>query len=193
MAKLHELLAVETNLESQANKVMAELANTFEKKRHLFGEKRITFTASAEGAQPITEEQSDIQSTVAKEVEWVTGILAKALDLGHQIDMANTLALADVVTEDGVTVLQSVPATSLLQLEKRIKGVHDLVVAIPTLDQEWSSLITPALKSELLERCDILLRAIKKARSKANEQELEVSKHKIGKKLLEFIFQPLTA
>jgi len=253
MAKLHELLAVEGNLENQANKTRSELASTFEKKRHLFGEKRVTFTASTEGAQPVTEEQSDIQTTVAKEITWISTILAKALDASHQIDIANTVAKADVVTEDGETILKDMPATSLLQLEKRLKEVHDLVVAIPTLDpargfkqdeqrekgifkareinktrtkktarplvlyeatkehpaqvkeivedlpigaileQEWSSLITPATKADLIDRCDILLRAVKKARARANELDTDVATNKIGKKLLEFIFHPLNA
>jgi hypothetical protein len=39
--RLHELLAVETNLESQMLKCCLELAATFEKKRHLFEEKGV--------------------------------------------------------------------------------------------------------------------------------------------------------
>lgn len=253
MSKLHELLAVEGNLENQSNKCRTELASTFDKKRHLFGEKRVTFTANTEGANPVTEEQSDIQSTIASEINWIVGILAKSLDASHHIDVANTLAKADVVTEEGETILRDVPATSLLQLEKRLKEIHDLAVAIPTLDpakgfqqdpqrtkghfkarevsktrtkkapkvielspatkehpaqvqlitedvpvgtileQEWSSLITPATKADVIDRCDILLRAVKKARAKANEQEVDVTSSKIGKKLLDYVFQPLNA
>ncbi len=251
MSKLHELLAVESNLSAQANKTRGELIETFHKKRHLFEEKLVTFTPNTEGAQPVKEAQSDIQSTVGKEIAWVSGVIAKALDVSHQVDIANTQAKADVVTEDGDTVLKDVPATSLLQLEKRVKEVQDLVAAIPTLDpakgfrpdeqrekgiyqarpvtktrtkkvpqvlelapatkeharqtqvyhddipvgtlqeQEWSAMLTPATKSDLLDRCDILLRAVRKARAKANEVEVEVAGNKIGKKLLDYIFQPL--
>jgi hypothetical protein len=242
MAKWHELLAVESNLSAQGNKTRGELIETFHKKRHLF-----------EGATPVNEAQSDIQTTVGKEIAWVSGILAKALDVAHQVDVANTQAKADVITEDGETILKDVPATSLLQLEKRIKEIHDLAVAIPTLDpakgfsldeqrgkgihqarpvtknrtkkvpqvlelapatkehprqtqvysddipigtiqeQEWSAMLTPVMKSDLLDRCDILLRAVRKARAKANEVEVDVAGNKIGKKLLDYIFQPLTA
>jgi len=253
MAKLHELLAVEGNLSTQANKTRGELIETFHKKRHLFEQKLVTFTPSTDGAQPVTESQSDIQSTVQKEIAWVSGILAKALDVSHQVDVANTQARADVVTEDDHTVLKDIPATSLLQLEKRIKEAQDLVAAIPTLDpakgfrqdeqrergiyqarpvtktrtkkvpqvlelapatkehprqtqvytddlpvgtiqeQEWSAMLTPVTKSDILDRCDILLRAVRKARAKANEVEVEVTGNKIGKKLLDYIFQPLMA
>lgn len=228
--------------------------NTFEKKRHLFGRKIVTFKPLEEGKAEVTEEQSDIQSTIRKEMEWISGILAKDIDVGHQIDIANTLAKADVVLEDsGETLLKDVPATSLLQLEKRLKQVHEMLVSIPTLDpakgfapdtanevgiykarevtkprtkkatvpivlfpatkehpaqtqlvsedvptgtiqeQEWSALLTPALKGDLLERNEKLLRAVKRARSRANEIELDVVGHKIGKRLLEWVFKPLEA
>jgi len=249
--KLHELLAVESNLENQATKTRTDLINTFTSKRHLFAEKRVTFRPLAEGTAEQTEEQSDIQSTVASEIKWVNEIAAKALDASHQIDVANTIAKADVVTEDGKTVLTGLPATSLLQLEKRLKEIHDLVVAIPTLDpakgfeqdaarpegvfkardvvkprtkktirplilyeatkehpaqvkevsedlevgtvlhQEWCSLITPAKKSDLIDRCDRLIRAVKRARARANEQEVDVKDNKVGEKLLEYVFYPL--
>lgn len=251
MSKLHELLAVEGNLENQSNKCRTELLATFDKKKHLFQESRVTFTANTEGAQPVTEQQSDIQSTVAQELEWISGIAAKAIDASHYIDLANTQAKADVVDEDGTTILKDMPATSLLQLEKRLKEVHDLVVGIPTLDpakgfqldkdrgvgiyrarevtkqrtkktpkvitlapatkehpaqvqlihedlpvgeireQEWSSMITPATKADVIDRCDMLLRAVKKARSKANEQEIEVKGKQIGKLLLDYVFKPV--
>jgi hypothetical protein len=255
-SKLHQLLAVEGNLQSQSSKTRAELKATFQNKRHLFQQKLVTFTAFAEGgqtAQPVTEEQSDIQSSVADEIDWIKGIVSKALDASHHIDIANAQAKADVVTEDGETLLKDVPATSLLQLEKRLKEIHELASAIPTLDPakgftvdldrdkngnvfrarqvvktrtrktkrvitlaqatkehpaqtalvdedmpvgeitelEWSSLITPATKSEILNRCEVLLRALKKARAKANEAEVDVSGNLIGRKLLDYVFAPL--
>lgn len=250
MSKLHELLAVSTNLENQANKTRGDLMATFGNKRHLFEQKLVTYRAKEEGAAAVTEAQSDIQTTIRKELDWISGIMAKNIDVGHQIDMANTLAKADIVTEDGETIAKDVPATSLLQLEKRIQQAHELLVAIPTLDpakgfiqdpnreagiykarevmkartkkmqkalvlvqptkehpaqaqlitedeaigiiqeQEWSALLTPALKGDLIERCEVLVRAVKKARSRANELELDVATHKIGKRLLDFVFQP---
>src|SRR5271166_2576011 len=104
MPKLHELLAVGTNLENQANKTRTDLMATFEKKRHLFEQKLVTFKPNEEGATPVTEAQSDIQSTVGKEVEWISQILAKNIDVGYQIDLANTKAMSDIVTENGDVV-----------------------------------------------------------------------------------------
>jgi len=252
MAKLHELLAVNASLENQATKTRLELQGTFEKKRHLFGSKTVTFTPlNSEDGGAVTEDQSEIQTTVQKEVAWLSTFIVKAIDAGHQIDTANTLATASVILEDGAVLLLQIPATSLLQLEKRLKEVHEFIMAIPTLDpakgfsqdsareagvykarevtktrtkktlkvltmapatdkhpaqckeytedvpigsvleQEWSSLITPALKADLLERCENITRAVKQARARANELDLNVKDHKIGKVLLDSIFQPL--
>jgi hypothetical protein len=225
--------------------------NTFEKKRHLFEQKLVTFKPSEEGAPAVTEAQSDIQTTVRKEIDWISGILTKDIDLGYQIDLANTKAVADISTEDGEVIAKAIPATSLLQLEKRLKQVHELIVAIPTLDpakgfapdaardkgiykardvnktrtkkvpkvlvkyqatkehpaqtevigedvpvgtileQEWSALLTPVMKGDLLERCEILTRAVKRARSRANEIDMDVATNKIGKRLLDYVFKPL--
>ena len=253
MTKLHELLAVQGNLSGQATKKRTDLTATFEKKRHLFEETRKTFTPNEELEKPQIEEQKDIQSTVIREINWIKSDLAKAVDVAYQVDVANTEAKADVVTEDNEFLLKDIPATALLQLEKRVTEWKQLIQAIPTLDpakgfeldtarghgyykardvtkprtkkvpevitlapatkehpaqtqlistdkpigtiweQEWSSLITPATKSDLLDRVEKLLRAVSKARSKANEHAIDVSGKKIGAALLDFVFKPLEA
>jgi hypothetical protein len=247
MGKLHELLAVEGSLKNQAEKTRADLLQTFEKKRHLFAEKVVTFTPNQEDAQIVTEEQLDLQSTVRKELAWISGIWAKALDVAYHVAEANTQARADVVLEDGDPLLKGVPATALLELEKRAMEMHALVQRIPTLDpaksfipapergkdiykarddvktrtkkiqrplvlspatdkhpaqvnvisedvpvgtittQEWSSLLTPAEKSEMLDRAERLHRAIKAARARANAIDA-TSQAQIGEKLLKFVF-----
>lgn len=250
MTKLHELLAAEGNLETQAIKVRTDLANTFDKKRHLFEESSTVFTPNAEGAQPTIESKSDIQSTVRKELAWVSAHITKALDASYQIAEANTLARSDVVLDDdsGTVLLQSAPATALLELEKRLVEIQQLLAATPTLDpargfqpddqremgiykarevvkqrtkkdvkvvvlhaptkehpaqtqlinvdvptgtiseQAWSAMLTPAEKSELLDRAEQAIRAVKRARSRANDQEVDTSK-KIGSRLLRFILE----
>ena len=249
MTKLHELLAVETNLENQANKVRTDLMNTFEKKRHLFEEKRILFNPVAENEPPVTESQSDLQSTVVKELDWIQPHLAKALDASFQVADANTRAVADVILDDEkeTVLLTGVPATALLELEKRMAELHAFVTAIPTLDpakgfkldanrgagvyqarevnknrtkktpkafvkaeatkehpaqvdvihedivtgriqeQEWSGLMTPSDKADLLAKTDMLARAVRRARSRANEVEVDTKK-RIGAALLKFVF-----
>ncbi len=252
--KLHELLAVAKPLNNQADTCRAELAGTFEKKRHLFSEKRKTFTPLGEGQVPVTEEQSTLQTTAPKEFDWIAGHLTKAWDGNFQIAEANMIARADIVLEDEkATVLASdVPATALLELEKEVAEVIALLKAVPTLDpalgfsldasrelgvhkarevqkprtqktkkvfikydatkehpaqtelldqdvvighiqeQEWSGLITPALKADLLDRAEMLARAVRRARARANDTIVD-NKKKIGGKLLSFVFKGAAA
>lgn len=247
MAKLHEALAVESTLKGQADKTRTELASTFEKRRHLFSEKVVTFKPNDEGAAPVTEEQLDLNSTIPQELAWIKALWAKTLDTSFQIAEANTGARADVMLDDGTVLLKDVPATALLELTKRAAEVHALVAAIPTLDpakgfspdpargagvykareetktrtkkvqrpitlyeatkehaaqvqlisedipigtvqtQEWSGLLTPAAKSDMLERAEALKRALKQALARANEEPIDTSL-KIGATVLGFVF-----
>jgi hypothetical protein len=246
--KLHELLAIETNLENQANKTRMDLANTFEKKRHHFEEKRVVFQPLAEGEPSSVEAQSDLQTTVRRELNWLSGYLIQALDAGYQVSESNMKARADIVLEDdaGTILAKDVPATALLELEKRVAELHTLLAGIPTLDpakgftpddqrgqgvykarevvktrtkkdvkvvvryeatkehpaqtelvnvdvpvgklqeQEWSGLISPAEKAQLLDRVEKLARAVRRARSRANEVEVDTAK-KLGKGLLDYV------
>lgn len=246
--RLHELLAVDSNLRKQADATKADLINTFEKKKHHFTEKLVTFEPLEDGAPPVKEEVLDLQTTVGRELEWITEHVSKALDVSHQVAVANTQARADVVLENGTVLLKSVPATSLLELEKRVNEVRELVAAIPTLDPakgytpdtakgtgifaargvtrtrtqkvqiplelakatdkhpaqvqliskdvpigtvttlEWSGMLTVAEKGDMLDRVEMLARAVKKARSRANETEVDVTGLKIGTTLLKYVF-----
>jgi hypothetical protein len=132
--KLYELLAIEGQLKDQVAKTRADLRATFEKKRHLFEQKLKTFTPNVEGATGTVEEESSIQSTAASELRWIAGIWAGAMDSSFQIAHGNTKANADVELDDGTTLLRDVPATALLELEKRAGELLDLIAAVPTLD-----------------------------------------------------------
>lgn len=252
MPKLHLLLGVQDTIKGQATKKLTDLQTTLEKKPHLFQETRTTYQPFAENEQQQVTEQSDIQTTVIREIKWVCKDVARALDIGYQVDFANTLAKADLVTESGIMLARDVPATALMQLAHRLVDIKALIIAIPTFDpargyhqdpdrergiyrardvrkektqmidkvitlapptdkhpaqvslktvqapvgvlleQRWSSALTPAQKSELLDQVEILNVAIRSARAVANEAELDVGQKRIGDAFLNFIFSPLT-
>ena len=248
MAKLHELIPVNNALEGQVDKCSTDLADTFAKKHHHFTEKLVTVTSMEEaGAPSTTEEQLALQSTVQKELTWIRPFWVKAIDSAHQINIGNTQAKANIVLEDGTTLGDHIPATTLLELDKTLTKFKNLLAAIPTLDpskgfkpdgsrepgvsvarditrvrtakrqkalvlypateqhpaqtqlitedvpvarvttQEWSGMITPAEKAEKLERCENLMRAVKAARSRANEVEVDVNANRIAGKLLDYV------
>ncbi len=244
--KLHELIAVASNVQGQSKKLVSDLKDTFHKKPHLFRTAITTYNPKAEGEEQKTEVHSAIQTSIAKELKWIGDKLSSTIDVGHQIDMGNTMAKAHVVLPDGKVLLENIPATSLLQLEKRLLEMQDFTMSIPTLDaakgfafdqqtnaykarevkknktqktdipitlyqatehhpaqvqllsrdvvtgelieQEWSSLITTSEKTSILDKIEVLLRAVKSARARANEIDVNVSEFKIGETIVDHIF-----
>ncbi len=248
MPKLHELLAVDQNLRSQAETTRQDLKNTFEKKRTHFMEKRVTFKSKDADTPDKVEEQLGLQTTVFRELAWVGEKIVAAVDAAHQIEVANAEARADVDI-DGRVLLGSVPVTSLLQLQKRLQEIMDLVKSVPTLDpsmgftadkdrgediykaretekprtakvfeyvvmvqptdkhpaqvkelmvdksvgmihtQEWSGLITVSQKGDMLDRIEGLMRAVKKARSRANDRDVDVHENRIGLRIWDYVIR----
>src|SRR3990167_696326 len=244
--KLFEIIVTEGMHKAQAHATRTDLQNTFEKKRHLFEKKIVTFTPAEEGAATVVETQSDIQTNVASELRWIAGIWSKALDASYQVAEGNTAARADVVLDNGTVLLENMPATALLELDKRAGDIFDLLKTVPTLDpakgfhpdpdqgqnifvarevrktrtkkvqqplvkyaateqhpaqvdvisidipagqvkeQEWSGMITPARKGELLERAEEVRRAIKAALHRANATEM-VQLPTCGQKMFGYI------
>lgn len=249
MSKLYELLAVERDLNGQIDKTRGDLEATFHKKPHLFSKKQVTFQPAGENLPSVTEEQSEIATSVTKELDWMTGLWSKAIDVGFQVCDANQRAVADVEVDEQ-TIARGVPATALLQLEHRLTELQKLLTAIPTLDsaknfkideslgpdvykarevqtkrtekqqiplelakatdkhaaqvqliskdvvvgtltiQEWSAMITPADKADLLVRCEALKRAVKSALSRANAVEIDKTKT-IAKTMFDYVLGPL--
>jgi hypothetical protein len=233
VAKLFERLAVEGQLKAQVTHARTDLRKTFESKRHLFEEKRKTYTAAIAGAEPVVEEQSEIQSTIRAELRWIADLWTKALDTSYQVCEGNMTARADVVLDNGTVLLKGVPATALMDVGKRMAELQELLSAVPTLDpakgfkpapdrgagyfkarevlrtrtrkvqvplvkyqatvehpaqvdvisvdepagslleQEWSALITPAQKADLLTRVEEVRRAITTALQRANTVEVQ--------------------
>ncbi len=72
----------------------------------------------------------------------------------------------------------------------QVQVVDDVVPVGEITKLEWSGLITPAAKSQLLSRVEDFTRAVKKARSRANEAEIpkDNSTIKIGGVIYNYIF-----
>lgn len=254
--RLHELLAVEQELKGAADKARNMTMEQFTKAKALFYGQRRTFRPfavdEARGEQPgeRLEAETRLVQTVPEALEQVTAAFQEAVDVSYQIDRANTRAVADLVV-DGQVIAQQVPATFLLQLEKRVRSLRDVLEASPTFDPvrlwvldagadkrhvfraepvttlrkqrvrkynvmveatkehpaqvdvveiedavgeirtyEWSGMLSPATKTTLLTRVDNLLRAIKEARSRANNVEID-PEDRVGRALAEFILRPV--
>ncbi len=248
MAKLHEVLAVESGLQTAAKKINEETIKTFGKKDEHFVETTRVVSHFAEEDQKLdTVENKAMVTTVLDKLIYNAGPNIRALDAYLQKEATNQKAAAAIVVGDK-TLAEDVPATVLLGLETKLAELRLVYEAIPTLapGPTWnldlaargnggvyaaanpdvtfrtkktikpitlspatehhpaqvqaitedvpvakivtthkSGMVTSAQKSALLERVDQLLRAVKRARQRANGTE--VVKPTIGATLFDFI------
>lgn len=132
MGKLHELLAVEGDLDGTVKKVVAEGAVTFSKKPdHFLGSVR-TYEPLVEGDPGLPSESKEMVTTVTEKLAYVFGHVSRHLDAVFQKEVTNQEACQDLVV-DGKMIIGGAPATFLLGLESKIKLWRGMVDQIPTL------------------------------------------------------------
>lgn len=243
--KLHELLAVEGDLEGIFKKIIEETKVNFTKHpdRYFGFHQRVEFFD--ELAQKEADTHKKLDDTVPDKLNYTAGLIVRYLDATLQKEKTNQEAKADIVI-DGVVLATDLPATFLLGLEKKLVKVREIYSSIPTLQpgvkwnednsegidifkQEhaeekfrtkkvmknhvvaeatkehkaqvttytedvkmarvirdvWCGMISSSQKSSYLGRVDKLIRAVKKARQRANTQE--VIKATVGKELFDYI------
>lgn len=137
--RLHEILAVEHEKKASADRARSTSIETFRSKQAHFSGIRRTFKpfavdeALGEVAGERVEAETRLVKTVAEELGRTLDALSGALNMAYQIDETNTRARADIIV-DGVTLAGDVPATFLLQLERRLGEVRALLKEAPTFD-----------------------------------------------------------
>lgn len=133
MAKLHELLAVENDVESTFKKVLTEAAHTFKNKNeHFEGHVKIYQPTEENQDDLVPDDRKEIDTTVHAKLDYLSGHGIRYLDALLQKEATNQEAKADIVV-DGVTLAKDMPATFLLGLETRLKWIRDVIEAAPTL------------------------------------------------------------
>jgi len=139
MAKLHELLAVEGDLEGTWKKIMAETIVTLTKKVTLFfGFVRnlVMFDENRKNENDV--EHKTMSTTVAKKMEYMWISTMRYFNAIAQKEATNQLAKADLIV-DGKVLIKDMPATLLLGLESRLRQMREVYAVLPTLPPniEW--------------------------------------------------------
>lgn len=155
MPKLHEVLAVEADLEGKAKRVTEEASATFKSKPHLFQGKVRTlelFTGddevSKKAAEDAERQEQVLVTTVPAKLDYVWQSLIAHWDAVAQKEATNQTAKADVII-GGTTVLSSVPVTFLLSLEAKLKQLRAIYEVIPTLEPNISWADAPDVGSNV--------------------------------------------
>lgn len=135
MAKLHEVLAVLSELAGAAKNILAETLVTFTKKTEHFSgfHRRYEPFDEAEKLAAAAETTSrELVTTVDDKLRYMFGHLVTYANAEAQRDATNQKASAPIVI-DGKLLMTDVPGTWLLGMEKRMVEWRAVLLAIPTL------------------------------------------------------------
>ena len=139
-AKLHELLAVEPDLEGAYQKIIKETIYTFDKRiAHFVSQTRsLEIFESQEGDPEPPIEHKAMDTTVADKLAYQKGHIIRYIDAVYQKEATNQIAKADIII-NGAVIAKDVAVTALLGLERFIGRIRDTYNSIPTLPPgiEW--------------------------------------------------------
>lgn len=142
MPKLHQIVAVREGKKSRTMRAITEVNKRLQKPALFEGINRVyTPTAVADGETPETlpTEHKPVQFKVTDLFAEVRSALTELYDITLTQDVANSNATA-TVTIDGQPVLNNVPITTLIFLEKQLEDLRTIVSSAPTRDpgENWS-------------------------------------------------------
>jgi len=130
--KLHETIAVESELANVDKKLREESIKTFSKESLFLGQLRELNMFDAASEHLNTTDRQELTSTVGENLDYLVPHIARHWDVVAQKDATNQAAIAEVVIDDRV-ILKGVSAMTLLGLETKLKELRKVFEAIPTL------------------------------------------------------------
>lgn len=137
MTKLNQIIAVANGKKSQLEKTLTGVYQKLQKPELFLGIAR-TYNPTDEEGEKQPSERKYPQYTVNEAISEARSALNELIDVVATQDKANTQAKANVVV-DGKVVLEDVPVTHLLFLEKQLTDINTFVSKIPVLDpaERW--------------------------------------------------------
>lgn len=132
MTKLHELIAVESDLKSKALSEAQTAKEIFGASSGMIGEIRV-YQPLVEGDETFPDEVTNLVTTVDEVLGLVRGSFGSWMDVALTKEVQNTQTNADVIV-DGIDLFVGLPAPALLNLESKLAEIKKVYSLIPTLD-----------------------------------------------------------
>lgn len=138
MTRLNQIVAVEKGVKSRSFQELTEAHHVLQKPTLLSGISR-TYRPKDEEGEQLPPESTRVQIKAEEIMRQTADILTRLFDVTATKDWSNGSARADVVV-DGKKLLEQVPITYLLFLEKQLVDLHTFVKKLPILDasESWS-------------------------------------------------------
>lgn len=135
--KLNQVIAVMKGAKQEANKKKSEISEITNKPALFHGLNRVYQPRDDDGFVYPPESQK-VTTKVSDLIDRYQSGIAEMLDMAATLDWANTEARADIVVNDEV-LLEAVPVTYLMFLEKQLGDVRSFIHTLPVLpiDKDW--------------------------------------------------------
>lgn len=132
MPKLNQIIAIEKGVKSQSYRELTDAHQTLQKPTLLSGISR-TYRPTDDEGDTFPPESTLVQARADEIIDQTTAILTRLFDVTATKDWSNGAARSNVVV-DGETLLEDVPVTYLLFLEKQLADLHTFIKKLPVLD-----------------------------------------------------------
>jgi hypothetical protein len=138
MARLNQIIAVEKGVKNRSFQELTDAHHALQKPALLSGISR-TYRPKDEEGEQLPPESTKVQVKADEVIRQTTSILTRLFDVTATKDWTNCEAKADVVL-DGRALLNAVPVSYLLFLEKQLVDLHTFVRKLPVLDasETWT-------------------------------------------------------
>jgi hypothetical protein len=130
--KLNQIIAVEKGVKGETYSKLTDLHQSVQKAPLLSGIAR-TYRPKDEEGDVLPPESTRVQINTEKALQDIAGVMTRLFDVVATKDWTNCTAKANVVV-GGQVLLNDVPTTYLLFLEKQLADMHTFVKKLPTLD-----------------------------------------------------------
>jgi hypothetical protein len=136
--KLNQIIAIANGEKSRTKKILTKLYQQMDKES-LFSGLSKTYEPLDDEGEKLPQEDKMVQFNVKDCIKEVTSTLGEMINIIATQDVGNCSARADIIIDDKVLVEQ-VPVTHLLFLEKQIEDIITFINSLPTLDpvEKWS-------------------------------------------------------
>lgn len=137
-SKLNQVIAVANGKKTQAHKTTTEIYQKLQKPELLAGISR-TYRPVDENGDKLPPEKKLVQLRAREAIKVARGAYTDLINIVATMDYANTRASSDLVV-DGKVLLEKVPVTHLLFLEKQLIDLRTFVEKLPVLDpaESWT-------------------------------------------------------
>jgi len=137
MTKLNQVIALEKGTKTEVYAKVTKLHHDVQKTALLSGISRVYQPLDDEGEQ-FPPESTRVQVRATDVLDEIAAATSRLFDLTLTKDAGNTTAFADIKIGDQV-IVEKVPVTTLLFLEKQLTDIATIVAKLPALDpaEQW--------------------------------------------------------